>query len=100
MREHAASDKPVAPAISLSENASSFGAISRVNRASSRWPQVRKMYANAAWFSREIVPNLDNYSLSQGAKATELSLAACPRIPAGTRVPHPRHWKTLADLIY
>jgi hypothetical protein len=37
MREHAASDKPVAAAISLSENASSLGAISRLNHASSRW---------------------------------------------------------------
>jgi hypothetical protein len=36
MREQAASDKPVAAAISLSVNASSFGAISRLNRASSR----------------------------------------------------------------
>jgi hypothetical protein len=34
MREHAASDKPVAFAIALSENASSFGAISRLKHAS------------------------------------------------------------------
>jgi hypothetical protein len=38
IREHAASDKPVAVAISRSEKASSFGAISRLNHASSRWP--------------------------------------------------------------
>ncbi len=38
MREQAASDNPVALPISLSENASSFGAISRLNHASSRWP--------------------------------------------------------------
>gem|GEM_PF-5897362 len=36
MREQAASDKPVAFAISASVNASSFGAISRRNHASSR----------------------------------------------------------------
>jgi hypothetical protein len=36
MREQAASDKPVALPISLSENVSSFGAISRLNQASSR----------------------------------------------------------------
>jgi hypothetical protein len=36
MREHAASDKPVAAAISLSEKPSSFGATSRRNHASSR----------------------------------------------------------------
>jgi hypothetical protein len=36
MREHAASDKPVAAAISLSVKPSSFGATSRLNHASSR----------------------------------------------------------------
>jgi hypothetical protein len=36
MREQAASDKPVAAAISASVKASSFGAISRLNHASSR----------------------------------------------------------------
>jgi hypothetical protein len=35
-REQAASDKPIANAISLSESASSFGAIPRLNDASSR----------------------------------------------------------------
>jgi hypothetical protein len=38
MREEAASDKSVAAAISLSEKASSFAAISRLNPASPRWP--------------------------------------------------------------
>ncbi len=38
MREPAASKSPVALAISLSVNPSSFGAISRLNHASSRWP--------------------------------------------------------------
>ena len=36
MREHAASESPVALPISLSEKASSFGTISRLNHASSR----------------------------------------------------------------
>ena len=38
MREHAASERPVALPISLSVKASSFGAISRLNQASSRSP--------------------------------------------------------------
>jgi hypothetical protein len=46
---------------------------------------------DAAWFLREVVPKLDGYSLSEIAKATGLSLAACSRFRAGTRVPHPRH---------
>ncbi len=48
-----------------------------------------------AWFLREVVPRLDAYPLSQIAKATGLSLAACSRIRAGARVPHPRHWDAL-----
>ena len=38
IREQAANDKPVVAAISLSVKASSFGAISRLNHASSRCP--------------------------------------------------------------
>jgi hypothetical protein len=54
---------------------------------------------DADWFLREVVPKLDGYSLSQIAKAAGLSLAACSRIRAGTRVPHPRHWGALTALI-
>lgn len=45
-------------------------------------------HANA----REITPKLDGFSLSAIAQATGLSLAACSRFRAGTRVPHRRHW--------
>jgi hypothetical protein len=38
LREHAASDSLVAAAISRSEKASSIGAVSRLNDASSLWP--------------------------------------------------------------
>ena len=41
------------------------------------------------------MPKLDAFSLSEIAKATGLSLAACSRIRAGARVPHPRHWEAL-----
>jgi predicted RNA polymerase sigma factor len=44
-------------------------------------------------------PRLDAYSLSQIAKATALSLAACSRIRAGTRIPHPGHWDALRELV-
>ena len=37
---------------------------------------------DAAWFLSEITPRLDAYSLSQIAKATGLSLAACSRFRA------------------
>jgi hypothetical protein len=45
------------------------------------------------------VLKLDAFSLTEIGKATGLSLAACSRIRAGARVPHPRHWDVLAALI-
>jgi hypothetical protein len=52
-----------------------------------------------AWFKREIAPKLDAFTLAQIAAATGFSLAACSRIRAGARVPHPRHWEALRKLI-
>jgi CRISPR-associated endonuclease Cas1 len=51
-----------------------------------------------AWFLREITPKLDAFSLAEIAEATGLSLAACSRFRAGTRVPHPRHWEAFISL--
>jgi len=48
---------------------------------------------------REVTPKLDGFSLGEIAKATGLSLAACSRFRAGTRVPHPRHWDTFLVLV-
>ena len=52
-----------------------------------------------AWFEREVAPKLASFSLSEIAKATGLSLAACSRIRAGAKVPHPRHWEGLLGLV-
>ena len=52
-----------------------------------------------AWFKREIAPKLDAFTLAEIAAATGLSLAACSRIRAGGRVPHPLHWDALLALI-
>ena len=51
-----------------------------------------------AWFVREVVPKLNHLTLNAIAKATGLSLAACSRIRAGKRVPHPRHWDAVIAL--
>jgi hypothetical protein len=51
-----------------------------------------------AWFKRDIASKLDAFSLREIADATGLSLAACSRIRAGVRVPHPRHWDALQKL--
>jgi hypothetical protein len=66
-------------------------AISEEHRQNRVWARGSAADRDAAWFLREIVPKLDAYSLSQIAKATGLSLAACSRFRAGTRVPHSRH---------
>jgi len=52
-----------------------------------------------AWFLREITPKLDGFSLTEIARATGFSLAACSRFRAGARVPHPRHWDLFAALV-
>jgi hypothetical protein len=49
-------------------------------------------------FKREIAPKLDAFTLAEIADATGLSLAACSRIRAGAKVPHPRHWNALLKL--
>jgi CRISPR-associated endonuclease Cas1 len=52
-----------------------------------------------AWFRREITPKLDGLSLLEIANATGLSLAACSRFRAGTRIPHARHWEAFLTLV-
>lgn len=52
-----------------------------------------------AWFPREVLPKLDDLSLSDIAAATGFSLTACSRIRSGSRVPHQRHWSALALLV-
>lgn len=74
-------------------------AISEQHRQNRVWARDAAADHDAAWFLREIVPKLDAYSLSQIAKATGLSLAACSRIRAGTCAPHPRHWDEFFALI-
>jgi hypothetical protein len=74
-------------------------AISEQHRRNRAWARGAAAARDAAWFLREVVPKLDGYSLSQISKATGLSLAACSRIRAGTRIPHPRHWAVLRRLV-
>jgi len=74
-------------------------AISEQHRRNRAWSRESVLDRDAAWFLREVVPKLDAYSLSQIAQDTGLSLAACPRIRAGTRVPHPRHWEVFRQIV-
>lgn len=73
-------------------------AISESHRQNREWARSHPGQQEKAWFKREIAPNLDGFSLKELADATGLSAAACSRIRAGTRVPHPRHWNALKRL--
>lgn len=52
-----------------------------------------------AWFLREVMPKLDDVPLSAIARVTGLSPASCSRYRDGTRVPHPRHWQALMQML-
>ena len=66
-------------------------AISEGHRRNRSWAREHPGQRNEAWFKREIAPKLDVFTLAEIAAATGLSFAACSRIRAGARVPHPRH---------
>lgn len=74
-------------------------AISEGHRRNRSWAREHPGQRDEAWFRRQIAPKLDGYSLKEIAAVTGLSLAACSRIRAGARVPHPRHWEPLYVLI-
>ena len=74
-------------------------AISEGHRRNRRWAREHPGRHDEAWFKREIVPKLDALTLKEIGKATGLSLAACSRIRAGAKMPHPRHFDALRSLI-
>jgi CRISP-associated protein Cas1 len=74
-------------------------AIAEGHRRNRSWAREHPGQRDEAWFKREIAPNLDLFTLNEMRKATGLSLAACSRIRAGTRVAHPRHWEALRTLV-
>jgi hypothetical protein len=68
------------------------------HRCNRSWAREHPGQRDEAWFKREIVPRLDAFSLKEIGEATGLSLAACSRVRAGSKVPHPRHWEALRRL--
>jgi hypothetical protein len=74
-------------------------AVSDAHRRNRSWAREHPDQRDGAWFKREITPKLDVFSLKEIGKATGLSLAACSRIRAGAKVPHPRHWDALFALV-
>ena len=73
-------------------------AISEGHRRNRSWAREHPEQRDEAWFKHEIVPRLDAFTLAEIAAATGLSLAACSRIRAGAKAPHPRHWEALREL--
>ena len=47
----------------------------------------------------EIRPKLKTVSLLETMRATGLSRTYCGMIRRGVRVPHPRHWEALRELV-
>ena len=86
------------PRSSAEVNRARGEAISEGHRRNRSWAREHSGQRDEAWFKREIVPKLDEFSLKELAKATRLSLAACSRIRAGSVIPHPRHWDALIAL--
>ena len=87
------------PRRSAAVNRARGEAISEGHRRNRTWAREHPGQRDEAWFKREIVPKLDGFSLKEIGKATGLSLAACSRIRAGAKVPHPRHWEGLLALV-
>jgi hypothetical protein len=87
------------PRRSLGVNSARGEAIAEGHRRNRSWAREHLGQRDEAWFKREIAPRLDAFSLKEIADATGLSLAACSRIRAGARVPHPRHWDALDSLL-
>jgi hypothetical protein len=87
------------PRRSAEVNRARGDAISNGHRRNRRWARQHPGLRDEAWFKREIAPKLDAFSLKEIGKATGLSLAACSRIRAGAKVPHPRHWSALSILV-
>lgn len=87
------------PRRSTAVNRARGEAISEGHRRNRSWAREHPPVRDEAWFKREIAPRLDSFTLSEIAAATGLSLAACSRIRAGARMPHPRHWDALDALV-
>jgi hypothetical protein len=74
-------------------------AISEGHRRNRSWAREHPGQRDEAWFKREVAPKLDAFSLKEIGDATGLSLGGCSRVRAGAKVPHPRHWKALRELV-
>jgi len=68
------------------------------NAASRQWERDNPMPPDSVYLE-EIVPHLDRVTVPQIANATGLSSGYASMIRRGIKIPHPRHWKALKELI-
>lgn len=67
--------------------------------AEARWqPSDLPAWVNREFYVREIQPRLRAVTLSVLASTLDISIPYAVDIRKGRRVPHPRHWQTLAKL--
>jgi len=67
--------------------------------ANSEWERKQTEEMDTAIFEKEIGPRLGDVSLLETMQATGLSRTYCGMIRRGVRVPHPRHWEVLRELV-
>jgi hypothetical protein len=46
----------------------------------------------------EVAPKLGQFTITRIARATGMSTSSASKIRSGKQLPHPRHWKALAEL--
>jgi hypothetical protein len=65
-----------------------------------QWARVhRGPTHDPEWFTARILPRLTAVTLTRSAHATGMSTSAASKVRAGRRVPHPRHWQALVELV-
>jgi hypothetical protein len=67
--------------------------------ANSEWERNQIGMLDPAIFEEEIMPKLKTVSLLETMQATGLSRTYCGMIRRGVRIPHPRHWEALRELV-
>jgi CRISPR-associated endonuclease Cas1 len=87
------------PRRSAAVNRARGEAISEGHRRNRSWAREHPGPRDESWFKREVAPKLDALPLREIAAATGLSLAASSRIRSGARIPHPRYWEALRELV-
>jgi len=67
--------------------------------ANAEWERNQTEETDPAIFEKEIKPKLKTVSLAETMSATGLSRTYCGLIRRGVRIPHPRHWEVLRELV-